>query len=62
ELMRSLANARFSDAERWKELLPSDPPPGDPEDIANMVAFLASDLAKYVTGTIVTVDGGSTAG
>jgi len=62
ELMRSLAKARFNDAERWKELLPSDPPPGDPEDVAHIVAFLASDLAKYITGTIVTVDGGVTAG
>ncbi|MBW1984753.1 MAG: SDR family oxidoreductase, partial [Deltaproteobacteria bacterium] len=61
ELMRSLAKARFNDAERWKELLPSDPPPGNPEDIANMVAFLSSDLARYITGTIVTVDGGATA-
>jgi NAD(P)-dependent dehydrogenase (short-subunit alcohol dehydrogenase family) len=62
ELMRSLAKARFNDAERWKELLPSDPPPGDPEDIAHMVAFLSSDHAKYISGTIITVDGGTTAG
>jgi len=62
ELMRSLAKARFNEPDRWQELLPSDPPPGEPEDIANMVAFLVSDLAKYVSGTIVTVDGGATAG
>jgi len=30
----------------------------DPADIAQMVAFLASDAAKYVTGVTVQVDGG----
>ena len=30
-----------------------------PEDIARMAAFLASDMASYVTGAIVPMDGGS---
>lgn len=34
---------------------------GEPEDIANMVAWLASDQAAYVTGACLTVDGGMTA-
>jgi 3-oxoacyl-[acyl-carrier protein] reductase len=31
---------------------------GDPEDIANLVAFLASDRAKFITGQAINVDGG----
>ena len=31
---------------------------GTGEDIANAVAFLASEKAKYITGTALTVDGG----
>ncbi len=33
---------------------------GQPEDVAGLIAYLASDEAKYVNGTIMTVDGGMT--
>lgn len=31
---------------------------GKPEDIANMAAYLASEKAEYITGQIISVDGG----
>jgi NAD(P)-dependent dehydrogenase (short-subunit alcohol dehydrogenase family) len=31
---------------------------GDPEDIADVVVFLCSDLARYITGQVLVVDGG----
>jgi 3-oxoacyl-[acyl-carrier protein] reductase len=34
---------------------------GQPEDIADVVTFLLSDAARYLTGQAVTVDGGLTA-
>jgi NAD(P)-dependent dehydrogenase (short-subunit alcohol dehydrogenase family) len=34
---------------------------GKPDDIADAVAFLASDKAKYITGSTLTVDGGANA-
>lgn len=34
---------------------------GEPEDIAEVVVFLASDRARYLTGQVISVDGGSLA-
>ncbi len=31
---------------------------GTPEDVANLVLFLASDLSDYITGQVISVDGG----
>jgi NAD(P)-dependent dehydrogenase (short-subunit alcohol dehydrogenase family) len=35
---------------------------GTPEDVADVVAFLASDAARFITGQTIYVDGGITAG
>ena len=34
---------------------------GTPEDIANSIAFLMSDMSKWTTGAVLNVDGGFTA-
>lgn len=32
---------------------------GQPEDVAELVAFLASERANYITGQVITIDGGA---
>jgi NAD(P)-dependent dehydrogenase (short-subunit alcohol dehydrogenase family) len=62
-LMRTRANNELGDAERWKELVSKlDLPFGHPasaEDVANVVVFLASERAGYISGDVVRVDGGA---
>ncbi|MFV0524447.1 MAG: short-chain dehydrogenase/reductase [Acidimicrobiales bacterium] len=58
-MLRGQAERRFGNPERWDELIPRDPPPGTPEQVADVVAFLASPRASHVSGTSITVDGGA---
>jgi NAD(P)-dependent dehydrogenase (short-subunit alcohol dehydrogenase family) len=37
-----------------------EPSPADPADISDAVVFLASDMARTITGTQLTVDLGAT--
>ena len=53
------AQEAFADPNRWKELLKN--PMGQPQEIADLVAYLASPRASFISGTIVTADAGRAA-
>ncbi len=42
---------------QWREAIPLKRG-GTPEDVANAVLYLASDLSAYVTGQVLNIDGG----
>jgi NAD(P)-dependent dehydrogenase (short-subunit alcohol dehydrogenase family) len=59
-LARARAEKELGDAERWREFYKTMPfgRAGKPEEIGYAVAFLASSLSGYTSGTILTIDGG----
>ena len=70
--VNSIAPGRI-DTARLREVYPDGPTEADltaiplgrlgtPREIGDLVAFLCSDRAAYITGTVITVDGGLTRG
>lgn len=58
------AKALNSDPERKNKVMSRTPMGklGEPADIAEAIFYLAGDAAKYVTGTVLPVDGGNSVG
>lgn len=62
--MQDAAQKQFGDRNRWKEILAkvSEGLPfkrtGDPSEVADLVVYLASARASYISGTTVTIDAG----
>jgi NAD(P)-dependent dehydrogenase (short-subunit alcohol dehydrogenase family) len=59
-LMRTRAEAELGDPDRWQSYLSGLPGSraATVDEVADVVVFMASDRASYVSGTVVTVDGG----
>jgi NAD(P)-dependent dehydrogenase (short-subunit alcohol dehydrogenase family) len=60
KIMKRKAIDMLGDEARWQELFDKYPGkrPATSEEVADLCAFLASPRAGYITGTVVTIDGG----
>jgi NAD(P)-dependent dehydrogenase (short-subunit alcohol dehydrogenase family) len=60
-MFKSVARERWGDEDRYQELIEAQRPGtvSMPEDVADLAVFLASDRARRISGTIVTIDGGA---
>jgi NAD(P)-dependent dehydrogenase (short-subunit alcohol dehydrogenase family) len=60
---KARAKAEFGDQNRWRELTTGFPRGrlGTVDEVASTVVFLCSDRAGYISGSVVTVDGGAAA-
>jgi NAD(P)-dependent dehydrogenase (short-subunit alcohol dehydrogenase family) len=62
--LKYTAQQQFGDESRWRELTQHMPlgRAASASEIADMMAFLASDRSAYTTGAVMTIDGGLTGG
>lgn len=65
ERLRSLAQGMAGGVESpaWQKMMAALPfgRAGKPEEVADLVAFLASERASYISGTVITIDAGAAA-
>lgn len=63
QMLRTWSEQKFGSSERTDEVLAEMNLPfgrmGEPTEVADLVTFLASPRAAYISGTIVTIDGGA---
>lgn len=63
--MEDKAEKDFGDRKRWKDILAkmSETLPfkrtGDPSEVSDLACYLASARASYISGTVITIDGGA---
>jgi NAD(P)-dependent dehydrogenase (short-subunit alcohol dehydrogenase family) len=60
KLMKRRALDTHGDEGRWEELFDDYPSgrPAEAREVAELIVFLASKRAAYISGTVVTIDGG----
>jgi NAD(P)-dependent dehydrogenase (short-subunit alcohol dehydrogenase family) len=63
KLMKTRARDWYGDESRYRELMARFPlgRPATVREVADLIVFLASERASYISGAIVTIDGGITA-
>ncbi len=61
--LRAQAEQKFGDPERWAELTRHMPfgRAAEPDEVADLAVFLASERASYISGVVMTLDGGQAA-
>ena len=62
-LLRGQAEQKWDDPERWPELTKHMPfgRAAEPDEVADLAVFLASERASYISGVVMTLDGGQAA-